>query len=204
MYIRHQESYPKKSHPKDYTGQRYGELVAIKSLDKKETTGESILWLLECNCGRYIESVPAKLKTRIEQGEITRCLECNPVKRLPRGMAASNEVLRQYKQTARKNGRQFLLSGEEARQLFQSDCFYCGSPPSNYKSPGRWKYNGGYHYNGIDRLNNEKDYTTDNCVPCCVMCNKAKRDVPVDMFITWIWRAVEHLKNNTQAYGVGV
>jgi len=31
------------------------------------------------------------------------------------------------------------------------------------------------YYNGIDRIDNTKDYTLDNCVPCCKNCNYAKR-----------------------------
>lgn len=29
-------------------------------------------------------------------------------------------------------------------------------------------------YQGIDRLDNQKGYEIENCIPCCYVCNKAK------------------------------
>ena len=195
LYTRHQESYPNKAHPTDYTGQQYGELTAAKSLNKTEKDGNSILWLLQCNCGRFIEAVPAKLKFRSNADRVTRCLECNPVKKLPRGQAARNETLRRYISKARRDGLEFFLSDSEVDILFSGNCFYCGSPPSNVQSEQHHKYNGPFIYSGIDRLDNEAGYTLENCVSCCIMCNKAKRDLPAEEFVSWIHRASNHLKS---------
>jgi hypothetical protein len=32
-------------------------------------------------------------------------------------------------------------------------------------------------YNGIDRVDNEKGYLVENCVPCCFTCNSLKKSV---------------------------
>jgi hypothetical protein len=45
-----------------------------------------------------------------------------------------------------------------------------------------------YTYSGIDRLDNNIGYVSGNCVPCCSVCNYAKRDMTVDQFKNWIKR----------------
>jgi hypothetical protein len=45
-----------------------------------------------------------------------------------------------------------------------------------------------YAYNGIDRVDNFKGYEIDNCVPCCYICNYAKRDMSKDQFLAWVKR----------------
>jgi hypothetical protein len=39
--------------------------------------------------------------------------------------------------------------------------------------------------NGIDRVDNTKGYSVDNCVPCCRRCNVAKADMTPDQFLGW-------------------
>jgi len=38
-------------------------------------------------------------------------------------------------------------------------------------------------YNGIDRIDNTKGYTPENCVPCCFEVNAMKRDFSEQRFI---------------------
>ena len=40
--------------------------------------------------------------------------------------------------------------------------------------------------NGIDRINSDKGYTIDNCVPCCAQCNHMKLDYTTEEFLTKI------------------
>ncbi len=66
----------------------------------------------------------------------------------------------QYRGQARRKGREFALSFEEACALFERPCAYCGlNPPL---------------HNGIDRVDNTKGYILTNVVPCCSECNFAK------------------------------
>ena len=70
------------------------------------------------------------------------------------------------------------------------NCHYCGVEPekisqsSNKNKP----YNGDYIYNGIDRIDNNKGYTMDNVVPCCEICNNAKKNLSKVKFISWLDR----------------
>jgi hypothetical protein len=49
-----------------------------------------------------------------------------------------------------------------------------------------------YTHNGIDRRDNAKGYTIDNCLPCCENCNYIKRDIPYEDFMAWLDRIVRY------------
>ncbi len=61
-------------------------------------------------------------------------------------------------------------------------CNYCGLKP---QFP--------HTRNGIDRIDSSKGYTEDNCVACCVFCNRAKNDYTLGEFKEWIIRVYTHL-----------
>jgi hypothetical protein len=78
--------------------------------------------------------------------------------------------LKQYKRIAHSKGKQWFLTDEEAKTLFLSPCFYCG-----YKHEQK--------LNGIDELIYNGTYNSENCVPCCKICNFMKGCLDVDVFI---------------------
>ena len=47
-------------------------------------------------------------------------------------------------------------------------------------------------YTGIDRMDNDLGYTTENTVPCCTTCNMLKGTMPYDDFMAWIARLTEY------------
>ena len=53
-----------------------------------------------------------------------------------------------------------------------------------------------FKYNGIDRINNSKGYTIDNCVPCCFMCNYSKNNHSLSDWKAWL----ERLKKNLHRF----
>lgn len=50
---------------------------------------------------------------------------------------------------------------------------------------------------GIDRLDNSKNYTTENCVPCCGCCNRMKMDLTLPFFIEQIKRIYNNHKESS-------
>ena len=94
---------------------------------------------------------------------------------LPKDRAGLNAVLNRYKQGARARGYEFLLTDDEFDKLTQMSCYYCGTPPSQifFRKGSLEKYT----YSGVDRVDNTKGYTHDNCVSCCDECNYAKKGV---------------------------
>ena len=72
------------------------------------------------------------------------------------------------------------LSPKDFENIILKNCFYCGCPPRNRMFGGREVCG-----NGIDRVNNDKDYDLSNVVPCCSSCNIAKYCRTVEDFVLW-------------------
>jgi len=83
---------------------------------------------------------------------------------------------------------------ESFKEITQQNCKYCGIGPSIVSKGCRDKRVkfvsriGIYKYNSIDRVDNDKGYIKGNMVPCCDICNKAKRNLPLETFLAWIER----------------
>ena len=113
----------------------------------------------------------------------------------PKGIATRNMIIARYRHAAKKRGLVWGLTTEQFITVVQQDCHYCGEPPIErdyvYHSSKRQKnqrYNGGWACNGIDRKDNIVGYVLENCLPCCKMCNFAKRDTGYDEFMSYLNR----------------
>jgi hypothetical protein len=94
-------------------------------------------------------------------------------------------------------------SFETFMRMSQQNCYYCDSVPSNYcnaytgnnpiikRSPD-WVKLHNFTYNGLDRIDSSKNHAEDNIVPCCAICNKAKNDLSLEKFKSWIQRLYNH------------
>ncbi len=67
----------------------------------------------------------------------------------------------QYIRSATKRGIDFLISFDEFKNIVCKPCFYCGTITAGESI-------------GIDRFDNDKGYTIENCRPCCDTCNRMK------------------------------
>lgn len=158
---------------KNEIGKRYGHLLVLEYDFKVKNVGA--YWKCKCDCGN-ITSVKG---TKLRNGRTKSC--GHKVSRIP---AASNKVFLGYKHNARRKGLEFSLEFDYFLSMIQQECYYCKSPPSNITY--------GIAYGGIDRIDNKVGYTIGNVVPCCQICNYAKRDMSVQKFITWISQVFEH------------
>ena len=109
---------------------------------------------------------------------------------LPKGMAARNHIIDAYKRNAAKYGREFNLLNEELDILFNQNCYYCGSPPSNVYNHGR--RTGNFIYNGIDRIDNDLGYIPENVVSACGKCNLMKMQLSQKEFFSHINKIWEY------------
>lgn len=57
----------------------------------------------------------------------------------------------------------------------------------------RERMNGEFISNGIDRIDNNRGYVKENCVPCCKTCNYAKRKMDLLTFKEWARRLYDTL-----------
>jgi hypothetical protein len=72
-----------------------------------------------------------------------------------------SELWRAVQKNAYSRSLLFTINQEEFEKLVIQPCYYCG-----FYSESR--------LNGIDRMNNNKGYIPQNCLPCCKMCNMIK------------------------------
>lgn len=182
----------------DRVGHRYGRLVVLA---REGTRGTAATWLCQCDCG----SQKVVAATCLRAGYTSSCgcsRRTGPGSRpsytssVPPGRAARRTVLKGYKGAARHRGLEWALPDDQFYALTTGDCTYCGVEPSTVCQPSR---NGSYVYNGIDRVDNDKGYISDNVVSCCNRCNHAKRDMPQAEFLAWIGRLAAHLEQRRSA-----
>ena len=168
----------------DRVGSISGQLTVIRDTGKRED--RSVVWECVCSCGNTVE-VPG---SRFTGRRPTRSCGCKS--QLPMGQAFMNTYLSHYKRAAREREIEFHLTKEEFEHMTSLDCTYCGAKP-RFLNGYTQQLRGLREVNGIDRVNSDLHYTTDNCVPCCTDCNVAKRSKPADEFKDWIKRAYTHL-----------
>lgn len=92
-----------------------------------------------------------------------------------------SERIKKFKSGAKQRNISYTLLDEEAIALLHSNCYYCGKP----------------HADGIDRIDSLKGYSSDNCVPCCTICNIMKNKFSTDVFFDHIKLIYnKHFSNN--------
>lgn len=169
-------------------GDRFERLVVIEFShnDKRHRRH----YIVKCDCGN----------TKTVQGTLLRsgntrscgCLarEAKKSKTLPENRAVVNQIILQYKRHARSRGIEFFLTYQEVDELVRKPCEYCGDAGGNVKKTKNYKE--GFRYNGIDRVDSSGQYTSNNVVPCCAECNRAKRDMAQSEFLAWVKRVAMH------------
>lgn len=184
---------------RDRTGERYGKLVVVRRAGSRTGSGTrrdgrsrtAVTWLCICDCGNEKITTGGLLNA----GHTTSCGCARRVPRpgyqppntLPPGRAARNRVLRTYRRAARDRSLSWELTEEEFDTLVGQDCTYCGCPPSTIAKADQ-RGCGDFIYNGLDRKDNTIGYVPGNVLPCCSVCNHAKKDMSYDDFTSWIAR----------------
>ena len=153
-------------------------------------------WVCKCICGNFTLAEARKLETGLRKS--CGCLNGRKtIRERPEALTREEKGFRDLEKRYRNHGPEFSLSTEEFRNLIKSRCFYCGiEPMQTYVMPGKVnncdvKYT--FFYNGIDRKYSNAGYTSENSVPCCFVCNQAKNDTPINVFVDWIKRVSARL-----------
>lgn len=169
-------------------GRKFNRLTALKLSERKYSNGARI-WECICDCGNKIEVGYSDLV----RGETKSCGCYRKEKTsLPKSEASFNILYRNYKNGAKNRDLDFLLDKDAFRSLTEKECYYCGRTPNQIQARGKERVNGEYIYNGIDRVNNFIGYTIENTVPCCKVCNFAKRNMTEGEFLDWIKSVYEY------------
>jgi hypothetical protein len=163
-------------------------------LDLASRVGRLTLWRCLCICGQ--EGVVSGADLR--RGRSTKCIYCKKKIYDDPSKGAYNKLIRTYRVNAKNKGRIWALSDVLLFQLFKAACHYCGAAPRTqsvmyaYKNGKRRNVREPFIYNGIDRVDSNKDYTIDNVVSCCSVCNIAKHRMSEEAFRHWVSSVYHH------------
>lgn len=156
-------------------GNTYGYWYVLERANNKPDG--SAQWLCKCICNKE-KIVPAN-SLREGTSKSCGCAFTSTMKEKRGPKTLEKRIFRSYKTGAISRNYEFTLSQKEVETLIYSNCYYCGDEPKDIKYFYSKKGVDLTHFiltNGIDRLNNSKGYTLDNCVPCCKFCNQMKSD----------------------------
>lgn len=189
-------------------GKKFGRLTVLEFVEKikQEFTSRvscTTMWKCVCDCGQ----IKIVERNRLVNGGTNSCgcLDAERINKLSekqiqknillKGEASLNRFINDYKYCARERDFSFELTKEQFKKFVFGNCWYCGTKPERiYPSDKRINnrpVNGRIIVNGIDRVDTNKGYYFENCVSCCEICNKAKRNLSLDVFNSWINRLVE-------------
>ena len=174
---------------KDLKGKIFDKLTVVDYAGYNETYKIS-KWLCKCFCGVEVIRMASTL-TRFKNQHSCGCMGTCPVK--PNNQHAFKRMLSTYKQNALKRGYKFLLSVDEFRIFISQNCYYCDSNPVTRFDNCTVDP---ILANGIDRRDNDLDYTIENCVSCCKSCNRAKGQMSEKEFLDWISKVYYFNKRN--------
>lgn len=163
--------------------------------------------------GIIILDGPIKISGSKNRKYLVECLTCkekswkwsNSLKRLKFGckkcyresikrkdhVPAVNRAFISLKSNAKNRNIKVSLDTKTFYEIASKNCFWCNEPPLPKNGPKSWQKQ--VLLNGIDRIDNDKPYTKENSVACCYNCNRAKSDLPLDIWYYWITNII---KNN--------
>jgi hypothetical protein len=136
-------------------------------------------------CPNYVRGCRSKISDDHEYNYCENCLQeersnCNNI----------NYYFRVYKKNAKNRGLLFDLTLKQFQEICINNCYYCGYQPNG-------------SYNGVDRIDSNKNYTNENCISCCRICNIMKSDKRQEDFINiciHIAKANNLIDDNVQSY----
>jgi len=195
---------------KDLTGMKFGKLTVIRPTRlilkrtryRKGLPYEEYIQEYEClcDCGNKKISLDQVLKSITRGRGVGSCGCAHRKDKVGNGQwsVAFNIVWKNYVCHSAVKNRVFDLTKEQFKELTSSNCYYCGSEPSTVCKSKSKKHPSQYVYNGIDRVDNNKDYIVNNCVPCCEMCNRMKLDDEQETFLARIKKIYDKLINTVE------
>ena len=167
----------------DLKGKKFNHLTV---LERAPNQGEKVRWLCFCDCGKETTMQAIALTSNH-----TKSCGCRGREK---AFGFVSQMFANYKIAAKRRDIGFQLSRTEFSSLIKQNCHYCNSPPESKENRADVK-KGAFKeiipVNGVDRKDSNLDYIVSNCVPCCSVCNRAKRDMSYVDFIAWINRIKE-------------
>lgn len=184
-------------------GDVFGQLTVVSDPIKPRKDGKfknRETFICKCSCGTELECSG----TNLRNGRSKNCWDCawrfrsenskNQVSQMEQ--LYNNRIVIRCRDS--KHAIENNLSLEDFSKIVSQNCAYCGQPPRYIKMFNNRKYNNSNDFfaNGIDRIDNDKGYSIENCVPSCTDCNRMKLDMTRENFLNKISQINNYLKLN--------
>lgn len=188
-------------------GNTYGELTLLEIF--KQNNKRMVRCL--CSCGK--EKIGKFYLLRNQKNPSCGCETTKLLQKRSRkepGECSYVYLYNRNKNNAKNRKYEFNLTFLEFKQIVNNSCYYCGLSPQPYnyylkKNKERVKSKtivlpesvdlAWIAVNGIDRVDNNKGYTLENCVTCCGQCNTSKLNYSQEEFLHWIERITKYQRN---------
>lgn len=150
-------------------------------LDKKYENNKT-MYFVRCDCGdeRWV-------RTDILRKNKNGCSKCfsSGIRKEGEGHSI-NSAWKSLRTNAKSRNIKVEITKEDFIEMAKSNCFYCDAEPLEKIYYNQPKWSTPAKLNGIDRVDNNKDYTIENSVPCCYTCNRGKMNLSLEEFKAWI------------------
>jgi hypothetical protein len=154
----------------------------VKKMWKENNPEKVASYWLDARKRLIEQDLEGYLKKNAEKSKKWR--DANPAKVLENNLSNNENIEYRYvtyKRSAETKRLTFEFNKEEFIELVKMPCYYCGI----LQEKG---------FNGIDRLDSDKDYIKDNCVSCCTMCNMMKGTTSPTIFVHRAEHILTYLK----------
>jgi hypothetical protein len=185
----------KRNPSKDLTGLVFERLTVLS----KHSTGRSgTYYNCKCDCGNNTIVLSHLLTSG--KSKSCGCYRKEKAVKLGKSRAAwinnkypdgFSNMYHNYKSGAKRRNLLFDINKDDFFFLTQQRCYFCNRIPSSIMYNKRSSYTT-FIYNGLDRFDNTKGYTKENCVPCCKWCNQAKSNMDLKEFNSWCIELQKH------------
>lgn len=181
-------------------GKTYGDYTLLGRESYKTISGKTD-WRLVClnnKTGKEVRLHPSGLKKNIDN-----CKKMQEI--FNKGWfqyTYRKHLYRVYKKSAKIRNLTFDLSFELFNEIITNNCAYCGAAPTipttqKYMKARQFTSDPDVGFNGIDRVDSNKGYTQENCVPCCIKCNNMKWDYSKQDFLEHIRKIYNFNESST-------
>jgi hypothetical protein len=210
MLVSHSRKY------KNYNGKKFNRLTIIEEVGRSKYS--HILVTCICDCGKIVTIE----KSGVTGGKVKSCgcLKSEIVSKMRKSIPKKGKEVtykyyyQKYKDAAIDRNLDFNLTLEEFKSIISENCYWDGTVPDNIissylrkdgkvknkdlKDPDIKYYNSiTIIVNGIDRKDNSRGYSIENCVACCKQCNMMKMDYTETQFLNKIKQIYEHKFKDT-------
>ena len=170
-------------------GMKLYELTLLERTHDEVTPSGKIkrMWKVQCSCGKIVIMAQSSMKDMKSCGHLGK-----EKRRKPPGVGASKNLFRVYRGSARKLKLSFNITYDQFLSLVTGACHYCGDiNPQFHKG----RYETGFAFCGLGRIDNTKGYELSNIRTCCHECSWMKSDMSEQDFANHLFNLIKFGEN---------